>query len=204
MLFGASALSLNAQEHGSHSPAAPATQPPPPPRVMPEANDPSGWKRYQYRYGSGETLAALFPSPPKEEVFKEPLTNGKEVITHVLMTNTEAGVYLACYIEVPSDIKITPEAKKKILDDLWRNFAKGMQEGLQKRGIEAELTASEPRQIMVGGRQAQEQDFMIGKLPGHYRALVGSNHLYMVAIISLKDESASRSDAFIESFSVLP
>lgn len=184
-----------------------STQTPPPPltRAAEDADAPAGWKRYEYQYGGGDLLSVVFPRPPEEIVQKAAVGPEAFVVTHIMTAESPAGVYIAGYIELPAgNARITPALKEAIFNKFWTFFAAGLQKGLGSLGLEAKLTALEPRKTVIGGREGQEQEFMVGKIPGRYRALVGERHIYMVIAMTFKNNSPDERTSFFESFKIVP
>ncbi|MCA1629024.1 MAG: hypothetical protein LC785_00385 [Acidobacteria bacterium] len=199
--------SARAQSGKTVPPPTPLPFVPPPPvppqtaRLVEDTAAPVGWKRYEFKYGEGDTMSVFFPKAPTESVEKTEVTNGAYSIVHILSAETPAGVYLAGYLELiaPSNIKITPAAKEIIFNGFWKNFSSGMQQQLEKMGIQAKLTSAEPRKVVAAGREAQEQDFNVGNVTGRYRVVAGERTLYMMVTLGFGEGSAKERDIFVES-----
>lgn len=166
---------------------------------------PPEWKRYQYKFGDGDTLVLFLPGQPEESVDNQTVAPGAVVKTHTAIADSPGGVYMAGYIELPrGNAQMTPEVKRLIFENFWRYFAKGIQEGLEKTGLEAKLRAESPRQIRVSGREGQEQDFFVGKMAGRYRAVIDGLNIYMAVTIAMPGGALEERTAFFNSFEILP
>ncbi|MBC7911688.1 MAG: hypothetical protein H7Y30_14375 [Pyrinomonadaceae bacterium] len=189
---------------GQSRPAQPQTQPP---KVLDEPSIPAGWKRYQFSYGSGDILSLIFPQAPKEEVERDKSEPNIETVTHMLSADTGSSFYFAGYIELlakDARIKFTPEERKTLFDQFWGAIAQGLKEGLAESGMTAKLTSSPPRKVMISGREGQEQSFWIDRWPGHYRAVIGEHHIYVIATISLSEIADKETAPFMASFKLMP
>jgi len=201
----AASSNLQAQDTAAKPKATP--QPAPATVVVVVPPTPAGWKTYEFKYGEGEVLSLVLPREPRIEVEKSNVEKGIDVVTHIISSESPSSVFVAGYIELVAkdqSIKITPEIRKELSKMFWGFLAQGMQEAMTEMGIEAKLTPSEMKTVMVYGREGQEQDFVIGKMPGRYRAVIGERHIYMVLSFSMSKEQLNERDAVIQSFKISP
>jgi hypothetical protein len=183
---------------------AQAAVPPQGARVVEDAAAPAGWKRYEFKYGEGDAMSVFFPKAPEESTEKSDVSDGSYTIVHMLNADTPVGVYFASYMELiaAGGIKITPAARDVIFNNFWKSFSSGMQQQMEKLGIQAKLTSSEPRKITAAGREAQEQDFNVGNVTGRYRAVLGERTVYMVVTLSFGEGASKERDIFLESLRI--
>ncbi len=202
-------LAASSNSQAQDAPPKPKATPQPTPAtvvvVVPPA--PAGWKTYEFRYGDGEVLSLILPREPQIEVEKSNVEKGIDVVTHIITSESPTSVFVAGYIELVAkdpSIRITPEIRKELSKLFWGFLAQGMQEAMKEMGIEAKLTPYEMKTVMVYGREGQEQDFLLGKMPGRYRAVIGDRHVYMILSFSMSNENLSERDAVIQSFKISP
>lgn len=201
----AASSNLQAQDIPPMRKATP--QPTPATVVVATPPTPAGWKTYEFQYGAGEVLTLILPREPQIEVEKNNVDEGMDVITHIITSESPSSVFVAGYIELVAknpSIKITPELRKELSKLFWGFLAQGMQEGMKEMGIEAKLTPYEMKNVLVYGREGQEQDFLIGKMPGRYRAVIGERHIYMLITFSISNENLNERDAVMHSFKISP
>jgi hypothetical protein len=201
----AASSNLQAQDTASKPKATPQSTPGTVVVVVPPT--PAGWKTYEFKYGEGEVLSLILPREPQIEVEKSNVDKDMDVITHIITSESPSSVFVAGYIELVAknpSVKITPEIRKELSKLFWGFLAQGMQEGMKEMGIEAKLTPFEMKTIMVYGREGQEQDFLIGKMPGRYRAVIGERHIYMLLTFSTSNENLSERDVVVQSFKISP
>lgn len=200
------ATSLSQAQSAQSPPPKPTPQPNSSPVVVvPATPTPLNWKTYEFRYGDGEVLSLLLPREPKIDVEKNSVEKGIDVVTHIITSEADETVYVAGYIEMmarDSNLKITPEIRKELSRQFWNFLADGIREGLAEIGFEAKLTAYEPKSVMVHGREGQEQEFLIGKMPGRYRAVIGERHVYMLMTVSMSDKDLREREAVMQSFKI--
>lgn len=168
---------------------------------------PAGWKTYEFKYGNGEILSLILPHEPNVETEKYNDGKGIDMFSHVITTESDATVFVAGYIELVAtdpNVKLTLEMRRELSSMFWSLLAEGMQDAMKARGIEAKLTASELKSVMVYGREGQEQDFHIGKMSGRYRAVIGERNVYVVMAFSAMNDNAIERDTVIQSFKISP
>lgn len=194
--------SASAQKGTNTDPATPPTHVA---RAVEDAFAPAGWKRYEFKYGAGDTVSVVFPQTPDESDTKSDVPDKGTVVVHLLNAASASGSYfLAGYMEFFSAqvVKITPEVRDTIFEDFWKNFSSGMASGMAEKGVSAKITATERRKVTISGREGLEQDFTVGDLVGRYRAVAGEHNIYMVVAISPGAGALKDRDAFIESLKV--
>jgi hypothetical protein len=175
-------------------------------RVVEDASAPAGWKRYEVKYGSGDTVSFVFPQTPDESDSKADVPNSGTVVVHLLTAASTSGTYLAGYMEffTTHEVKITPDVRDLIFDGFWKNFSTGMQTQMEKLGVSAKITANERRKITISGREGLEQDFTVGNMTGRYRAVAGDHNIYMIVAFTPGADSPKERDDFIESLKITP
>lgn len=164
---------------------------------------PAGWKRYRYRYGSGDAFSVVFPRLPEEST-ENPEMQGGKLVVHFLSAQSDRGLYFAACIEIHTDagLKITPEARRLIYQDFWKNFSGGLVEGMERGGVKAEVTALDPKRILISGREGQEQEFLIKDMHGRYRAATGDTQVYIIVALSTAGWPSAELESFSDSFKI--
>lgn len=175
--------------------------------IEPTRSTQAGWKTYEFKYGKGKTLSLILPKEPKVETEQFNVEAGIDVISHIITADSDSTVFVAGYIELVAtnpSVKLTLEMRRQLSSMFWKLLAEGMQEALTEKGLEAKLTASEQKSVMVSGHEGQEQDFLIGKMAGRYRAVIGERNIYVVMAFSALSDNAMERDAVIQSFRISP
>jgi protein involved in polysaccharide export with SLBB domain len=165
---------------------------------------PSGWKRYRYHYGSGDTFTVVFPQEPEESTQTSDTPEGR-VVVHFFQARSAKGLYFAACIEIQTKagLKITPEARREIYENFWKNFSNGLKSGMEEKGVEAEVVPLDPKRITVSGREGQEQEFTVRDLHGRYRAATGESQVYVVVAISTSGWPSDEVESFSDSFKIV-
>jgi hypothetical protein len=178
--------SQQTQQRGKDDPAAPA-----------------GWKRYSFRYGSGDAFSVVFPQAPEESVTDSDTPDGK-LILYVLSSESQKGIYSAVCIEVrlKGGLKLTPELRRQLYETYWSNYVKGFAQVMEQHGDKAEIKPLEAKRVLIGGREGQEQDFTIGNLHGRYRAATGEAQVYVILAISTAGWPSAELESFTDSFKI--
>ncbi len=62
---------------------------------------PTGWKRYEFKFGDGDTLGLFLPgTQPEESVERIESAPGVVVTEHIFTASLDFSFYGACYIEI--------------------------------------------------------------------------------------------------------
>lgn len=193
-----------AQSGQASPPKSPASQPIVIATVQTAA---AGWRSFEFKYGNGEVLSLVLPRVPKVEVETMNVEKGIEMVVHTITTDTDSTVFVVGYIELVAkdpNLRLTPEMRRELSRSFWGLLADGMREGLTTMGVDAKLTSSEMKSVTIYGREGQEQDFLIGKMPGRYRAVIGERHVYMAMALSVTNEHPDEREIVIQSFKISP
>lgn len=172
----------------------------PPVKALADSSAPGGWKKFQF----GEPALFSVILPEKHDAAGEllPLPGiDKPATTYVYTGQTEAGVFMAMYVEnLPFVGGQLPEnIKESFYDGMWRGMLQGMKAELERSGLLFEITSGEKKTIMLSGLQGRSQDFTFGPLNGHVRMTIAGQRAYM-AVIMIPPGGGSEREAFFNSF----
>ncbi|MDQ3744163.1 MAG: hypothetical protein M3444_07260 [Acidobacteriota bacterium] len=127
-----------------------------------------------------------------------------KLVVHFLSAQSDRGLYFAACVEIHTDagLKITPETRRLIYQNFWKNFSDGIVKGMEQGGVKAELTALDPKRILVSGREGQEQEFILKDMHGRYRAATGDTQIYVIVALSTSGWPSAELESFTDSFKI--
>lgn len=172
-------------------------------KVIEDASAPAGWKRYEF--GEGLVISAILPGHPKEFTEQKSLGGEKLTTMHAFTSETEKAVYTAYYAEdLPFIAERMPEDfRNSFYKGMWLGLAKGMQQGMEEKGLLFKVTLLEQRSIIVENLKGVEQDFTLGPMQGRAQMALSGQRAFMVIALWAEDAPAGERTAFFNSFRVI-
>ena len=122
---------------------------------------------------------------------------------YMYTASTATDIYVLAYLAgLPAEMTDDPRIRATFFESFWRGFANGVKRSLEDKGFKAELSAQPPRKITIGGFEAQEQEFSVGKMPGTVRAVIAGGYAYSALVISLGEAPGDDYRRFVNSFNL--
>lgn len=203
MLLAACVLASTHSGARAQGGRAAQAQGPPAPRPFDDPLAPSGWKRYEFQARTGALMTVFMPSLSNVITRQHPTEGGGVSTSYTYTSNTATDVYAVSYlVGMSRQITDDPQLRARFLDGFWRGFAEGLSKALEAKGVEAEITEKPARKTVVGGFEAQEQEFAVGAMPGTVRVVVSGGYGYAVVALSLSEQPGEENRAFLKSFAL--
>ncbi len=130
------ACSLIVQAQSARHPQAvppPPVAPPPALNVVDDPSAPAGWKRYQFKFGDGDTLGLFLPGThPEESTERIESSPGVVVTEHLFLSTLDFSFYGACYLEIalPGNTRLPENFKSRFSETFNKAFVEGFKQTL--------------------------------------------------------------------------
>jgi len=203
MLLAACVLALTHSSARAQGGSVAPSQSPMTPRPFDDPLAPSGWKRYEFQAQTGAVMTVFLPSLSNVITKQHPTEGGASTTSYTYTSVTDTDAYAVSYlVGLSRQISDNPQARASYFDGFWRGFAEGLRRALESRGVEADITEKPARKILVGGFEAQEQEFAVGTMSGTARVVISGGYGYAIVALSFSEKPSEENGAFLKSFAL--